>query len=577
MKQFLLFIVTIAILSVPTMSMAQDIDHIKDLIEDGKYQQAARMLRPLADGGNSKAQYLAATLFLKGKGVVKNPRQAFKYAKMAADNTEELCEDGILLTSWMYYEGLGVNKNIDMATTYARELKGVCQLLAAKKLLGENIPYFDNSYPIESKGLAFIHYELLTRTNDRNSYNAKLEAFSALSKMCYEGIGTKKDTAQAIRYATLMCKDVQNYFHLDKEYQKLAQYYKEQSDTMYFRVLAANTGIKGDIATQRSEGISMKKELIQCYLNGKGCQRDEAMAVQMIEGDLAFKRKFLEDPVTLEVYNRVKTQGNIGNLGKFIDQNYDVNQLLFMEENYEKTGQTEQQKQFQNWLKQAEGGSLSAMWMVSVLYEKGIGTSVNVAEARRWANKACKDADEQHWQGDRNPLWKQQEQHLQSIPLTAGEILFDDKIVVYSKTNNSTYTDRRGKTTYRSYVSIETIDIAIKQFTAKEIEEELKEKKRTLVWRETLRPNKLSPQLKIYAKVRKEIGQPMPEGKYWAFSGEWRNEEVLLLNVNADGEIIATNSIKDLSKSEKEQPYYFLVEKQQAPTIKQGEPIIYYK
>lgn len=64
---------------------AQSVSYAKSLIEQERYLEAAKQLRPLADGGNAEAQYLAATLFFDGKGVSKSKTQGIKYATMAAN------------------------------------------------------------------------------------------------------------------------------------------------------------------------------------------------------------------------------------------------------------------------------------------------------------------------------------------------------------------------------------------------------------------------------------------------------------------------------------------------------------
>lgn len=70
-------------------AFAQSVSYAKSLMENGRYLEAAKQLRPLADGGNAEAQYLAATLFFEGKGVNKNAQQGIKYATMAADQGHE--------------------------------------------------------------------------------------------------------------------------------------------------------------------------------------------------------------------------------------------------------------------------------------------------------------------------------------------------------------------------------------------------------------------------------------------------------------------------------------------------------
>lgn len=73
-----------------------ELKRAKELIDEGKYTEGARILRPLAEGGNAEAQYLAAGLFLYGDGVMKSREQAEKYYLLAArqgytDAALELC------------------------------------------------------------------------------------------------------------------------------------------------------------------------------------------------------------------------------------------------------------------------------------------------------------------------------------------------------------------------------------------------------------------------------------------------------------------------------------------------------
>lgn len=54
-------------------------------IENKEYLEAAKLLRPLAEQGNAQAAYMAAGLFLTGKGVIKSDAQAEKYYLVAVD------------------------------------------------------------------------------------------------------------------------------------------------------------------------------------------------------------------------------------------------------------------------------------------------------------------------------------------------------------------------------------------------------------------------------------------------------------------------------------------------------------
>lgn len=73
------------LVAVPFASSAQSVSSAQALIKEGKYLEAAKQLRPLADGGNAEAQAMAAELFFEGKGVNKSEVQGIKYATMSAD------------------------------------------------------------------------------------------------------------------------------------------------------------------------------------------------------------------------------------------------------------------------------------------------------------------------------------------------------------------------------------------------------------------------------------------------------------------------------------------------------------
>lgn len=77
----------------------QSLNSIKSLMEQGKYTEAAKLLRPLADGGNAEAQLEASVLFFQGKGVNKSDAQGIKYARMAAENGNDRAV-GVLMDVW---------------------------------------------------------------------------------------------------------------------------------------------------------------------------------------------------------------------------------------------------------------------------------------------------------------------------------------------------------------------------------------------------------------------------------------------------------------------------------------------
>lgn len=66
-------------------AQSQSMSTVKYYLGQENYIEAAKALRPLADGGNAEAQLLAAKLFFEGKGVIQSDVQGINYATMAAD------------------------------------------------------------------------------------------------------------------------------------------------------------------------------------------------------------------------------------------------------------------------------------------------------------------------------------------------------------------------------------------------------------------------------------------------------------------------------------------------------------
>ena len=82
------------------LANAQSMYLAEEYYNQGKYYEAAKQLQPLADGGNAKAQVMAAGLFFEGKGVPKNDAQGVKYATLAANQGYE---DAIKLLAKHYW------------------------------------------------------------------------------------------------------------------------------------------------------------------------------------------------------------------------------------------------------------------------------------------------------------------------------------------------------------------------------------------------------------------------------------------------------------------------------------------
>ena len=113
-KIFKMVIVSILLL-VTISTQAQSVNYAKSLISQGKYLEAAKQLRPLADGGNAEAQYLAAKLFFEGRGVNKNITQGEKYATLSAKQGNE---NAIALLSTRYF----INDNYQKLFAFISEI-----------------------------------------------------------------------------------------------------------------------------------------------------------------------------------------------------------------------------------------------------------------------------------------------------------------------------------------------------------------------------------------------------------------------------------------------------------------------
>ena len=84
MKRISIMMILAVVFSANIFSQDYELRQAKRLIENGEYKDAALQLRPLAESGNAEAQYLAASLFFEGKGVMQSDEQGVNYATMAA-------------------------------------------------------------------------------------------------------------------------------------------------------------------------------------------------------------------------------------------------------------------------------------------------------------------------------------------------------------------------------------------------------------------------------------------------------------------------------------------------------------
>ncbi len=84
----------------------------------GDYAAAIQLLRPLAESGNSAAQYNLGMMYIQGKGVPQSYAEGAEWYRQAADGGEP---DAQRALGAMYHEGAGVPENkTEAATWYLR-------------------------------------------------------------------------------------------------------------------------------------------------------------------------------------------------------------------------------------------------------------------------------------------------------------------------------------------------------------------------------------------------------------------------------------------------------------------------
>jgi len=84
MNKWILFVAAILTLCSSVVSA----DAFKDAMEayrGGNYTEALELLRPLADQGNTDAQYNLGVMYAEGKGVKQDHREAEKWYLLAAE------------------------------------------------------------------------------------------------------------------------------------------------------------------------------------------------------------------------------------------------------------------------------------------------------------------------------------------------------------------------------------------------------------------------------------------------------------------------------------------------------------
>lgn len=171
MKKVLLFI---ALLVAACINMkAQSLGDAISLRNQGRFLEAAKVLRPLADGGDSQAQALAATMFFKGEGVSRNVQQGLKYAKMSADQE---CMDGLEVLALYYYCELDDHYGGNNSPKHPKELFSTLNYYYTK------YPRFRQGKASELLGECYLH-GWGTEKNEDRAWELFMENSERLDKL----------------------------------------------------------------------------------------------------------------------------------------------------------------------------------------------------------------------------------------------------------------------------------------------------------------------------------------------------------------------------------------------------------
>ncbi|MEX0924101.1 MAG: SPOR domain-containing protein [Rhodovibrionaceae bacterium] len=103
-----MFVLTPAVI-LPVTAQAQDYAAGLDAYDRGEFEEALRILQPLADAGDARAQYGIGKIYETGGGpIVSDPQQAVLWYSRSAEQGVAAAQNNLAL---MYAEGRGVSQN----------------------------------------------------------------------------------------------------------------------------------------------------------------------------------------------------------------------------------------------------------------------------------------------------------------------------------------------------------------------------------------------------------------------------------------------------------------------------------
>lgn len=102
---------SLALIATPAMA---ELEGARDLMEDGRFQEAYQALWPAARSGNAEAEELIGVMYAMGLGVLKDDQRAFEWYLRAAMKGHAGAQSGV---GWYYEVGRGLPA-IDLTRAY---------------------------------------------------------------------------------------------------------------------------------------------------------------------------------------------------------------------------------------------------------------------------------------------------------------------------------------------------------------------------------------------------------------------------------------------------------------------------
>ena len=108
---FLLFLLS----SLPSYASENEFQKGYDLAKQGKYLQAFKVWKPLAEKGNDLAQYSLGVMYRDSLGIEQNYKLAEKWTRLSAEQGNPTAAFNL---AHIYELGLGVEKDFSKAKSY---------------------------------------------------------------------------------------------------------------------------------------------------------------------------------------------------------------------------------------------------------------------------------------------------------------------------------------------------------------------------------------------------------------------------------------------------------------------------